>query len=72
METGKEMSHTQQALRFVNGKMYAVCDGCGNIVRCDKLLFGDLHFCTTPEERELHKEEIQIKAAYNRDQLMRA
>jgi hypothetical protein len=38
-------------IKFVNGKLYGVCDNCGEIVRINKPIIGSLHLCRSEEER---------------------
>lgn len=34
---------------FVNGKVYALCPQCRQVIRMNKPLIGSLHLCTTAE-----------------------
>jgi len=53
----------------VVGKIYKVCEDCGNVVQINKPIFGSLHICTTEEERLEHKEEIRKKVEYMKKEL---
>lgn len=49
-----------------NGKIYEVCDACGEIVRTNKPLLGSVHICVTAEEQREFRVAIAHKAAANR------
>ena len=36
----------------INGNRYGLCRYCNKVVRLNKSLFGSLHVCVTPEEKE--------------------
>lgn len=48
-----------EEMRIIGNKMYDVCYSCGKIIQRNKFLFGDLHICTTEEERKQFGEKIQ-------------
>jgi hypothetical protein len=41
---------TPERLWCLNGRIYAVCGLCGQIVRFDKPFIGSWHICVTDEE----------------------
>lgn len=46
-----------KGLFTANGKLYGMCARCGSIVRMDKPIFGDIHFCLTEEEEQRREQE---------------
>ena len=56
-------------MKVLGNKVYDVCAGCGQIVRQDKLLFGSLHFCATPEEQRLYRSNIKKMYLLNKKRL---
>ena len=42
----------------IGSKVYGVCHGCGKIVRLNKALLADVHFCLTLEDQRLHRRQI--------------
>lgn len=57
--------------RVIRGRLYGVCANCGGIIRMDKPIFGDLHFCTSAEERRKpkHAEEVRARCKANEEWL---
>ena len=42
---GKPMDIEPGVPFMSGGKLFIVCPDCGKLVRADKPIFGDLHFC---------------------------
>jgi hypothetical protein len=59
-------------MRIIGSKIYDVCPDCGGIVCLNKFLFGSLHVCTIPEERQKYPQQIAAYASLNRDRLNKA
>ncbi len=59
-------------MRTLNGKLYEVCGGCGDIIRLDKPLFGSVHVCATAEEQRKYAAQIAAKFAVNKARLENA
>lgn len=55
------MDNLPQGAFIVGNKIYCRCAECGSLVKLNKFIFGDLHFCLTDEEIEekqkKHREE---------------
>jgi hypothetical protein len=56
-------------MRIINGKIYAVCYGCGKIIRVNKPLIGSVHFCTTEEEKNEYPNVIKYRALMSEKEL---
>ena len=48
--------------KVVGGRLLAVCQNCGKIIRADKPFLGSFHICTTFEEQIKFNREIAAKA----------
>ena len=45
------------------GKLYDVCWYCLKLIRVNKVLFGSMHVCITPEKREWIHQNIKLQIA---------
>ena len=62
---GKVLMYGQEVI-VAGGKIYARCDDCRSLVRLNKPLIGAMHFCLTPEELAMKKQQEQFSAAQTR------
>lgn len=60
---------------FTGQKVFGVCQDCGKVVRIDKFLFGSMHLCLSPEERQAKQasqvEVVPMTEDQIKDHLMR-
>lgn len=38
-------------IKEIGGNPYAICDDCNKLVRLNKVFFGSMHVCLSPEEK---------------------